>query len=145
MIDTPQAESGRRPSAIERRQREARQSNHDATLIGALEGVADGVISLVQHRFALARHEATQAVRSFGGLVILALVGGVLLGLGLVAFHAACVLLAWTFWGGTAGALTAAGLAALETIIGIAIVLKARSGLAGESQKWAAKRALKSP
>jgi uncharacterized membrane protein YqjE len=94
MIETPHPEPGGRTSALER-QRRAR-SVGGTTLGGAIEGVADGIVSLVQHRFALARHEASEAVRSFGGLAVMAVAGGAVLGFGLAALHVAAVLVAWT-------------------------------------------------
>ncbi len=138
MTETPHAQRGR-PRALERRLRDA--DSHDLgadSVAGALGGLADGLVSLVQNRFELARHEATAAASTFGGLAVVAAVGVCVLGFGLAAMHLAFVLGAYALWGTGAAAIVALALAFVEACAGGAAVWWAKARIEEERQRpWA--------
>ena len=85
MTETPYAQRPRRPRAVERMQESATHDDAADSVAGALEGLAEGVISLVQSRLEMARHEATSTASTFGGLVVIGAVGLAAFGFGLAA------------------------------------------------------------
>jgi uncharacterized membrane protein YqjE len=142
MTETPHAQRGHRPRALERRLRDSDgPAPADESVAGALGGLADGLVTLVQHRFELARHEATAAASTFGGLAVIAAVGLTVLAFGLAALHLALVLGAFALWGAGAAAIVALVLALVEAIAGGGCAWWAKGRIQEERQlRWAQKQ-----
>lgn len=110
----------------------------DDSVAGALEGLANGVVGLVQNRIELARHEATAAATTFGSLVVVAAAGLVVLGFGLAAVHLALVLGAFALWGTGVAAVVALGMALVEAVLGGGTLLWAKGRIQRERERrWA--------
>lgn len=136
MTETPHAQRGQRPRALDRRRGVVGPGEEpEASVAGALQGLADGLVSLVQHRFELARHEASVAATTFGGLAAIAVVGVVVLGFGLAAAHLALVLGAYALWGTGVAAGVALGLAAVEVIAGASAAWWAKARIEEERRR----------